>query len=306
MRPAPPARAAEPPLWQQAPLTLGIIVANIAVFVGQLAASGLVGFASMPSSVLHEFGANEAAATVYGGRWETLLTSCFVHGSLIHIAFNMIALRQIGPFVERVAGRARMAPLYVLSGIAGSMGSAFFGWLSQAQRLSVGASGAICGLVGAALVMGYRLEGWQSPLMRAMARWLFALFAIGFVVTFLMRLGGSNGGFDNAAHAAGALAGASIAIGWRRGVSYDKSTTFWVVVLCTCVCLGMGFRVVRVTLSDPAAKLGVDDRVANAMLAMREGRCADARTLVISLEKFAPAAPQVHAVERMYRDRCGF
>lgn len=305
MRAAPRARrTAGPPLYQQAPLTFAIIVVNVAVFVAQVGVSGLVGLASMPSTVLHQFGANEAAATVYGLRWETLLTSCFVHGSLIHIAFNMIALWQIGPFVERTAGPARMAPLYVLSGVAGSMGSAFFGWLSHAQRLSVGASGAICGLVGAALVLGYRVEGWRSPIMRAMVRWLVLLFGLGLVVTFLMRIGGSSGGFDNAAHAGGTLAGVSIAIGWRRGAPYDRSTSVWIVVLCACVCLGTAFRVVRIDLTDPFAKLGVDDRVGQAARALRDGRCADARALILSLEKFAPGAPQVHYLAQKYRSSC--
>lgn len=305
MRAAPPVpRAAEPPLYKQAPLTFGIIAVNVAVFVGQLAVSGLVGFANMPSWVLHAFGANEAAATLYGGRVETLLTSCFVHGSLLHIAFNMIALRQIGPFVERSAGAGRMAPLYLLSGIGGSIGSAFFGWLSGAQRMSVGASGAICGLIGAALVIGYRLEGKDSPLMRAMARWLFAIFGLGLVVTYLARITG-GGGFDNAAHAAGALAGASIAAGWRRGAQYTRATTGWVVVSCACICAGAGIACAKRTLTDPFATLSIDDRVAFAVRAIDDGRCRDARAAIDSLKKFAPGAPEVRLVQRNYRNRCG-
>ncbi|HEY1954541.1 MAG TPA: rhomboid family intramembrane serine protease [Polyangiaceae bacterium] len=303
---APPApRVAEPPLYKQAPLTFAIIFVNVAVFAAQIAASGLSGFAGMPSSVLHAFGGNEVAATLYEYRVETLLTSCFVHGSLIHIAFNMIALRQIGPLVERAAGAARMAPLYVLSGIAGSLGSTFFGWLSGGQRLSVGASGAICGLVGAALVIGYRIEGWQSPLMRAMARWLFALFALGLVVSLFMRLGGASGGFDNAAHAGGAVAGASIAIGWRRGVAYSRSTTAMIVLSCACICAGAGILVARYTLSNPLASMGLDDRIRYAASAIDDGRCRDARAAVLSLQRLAPRAPEVRLVERNYRNRCG-
>ena len=304
---APPApRAAEPPLYKEAPLTFAIIAINVAVFVAQLAASGLVGFAGMPSWVLHAFGGNEVAATLYEHRYETLLTSCFVHGSLIHIGFNMIALRQIGPFVERSVGAARMAPLYIVSGIAGSSGSTFFGWLSGAQRLSVGASGAICGLVGAALVIGFRLDGWRSPLMRAMARWLLALFGLGLFVTYMLRLGGASGGFDNAAHAAGALAGASIAAGWRRGAPYSRATTIWILVLCASLCIGAGERVARLTLTYPFATLGLDGRVAYAARAIDDGKCKDARAAIASLKKLAPGAPEVKLVERNYRDRCGF
>ena len=303
---APPApEVSEPPLYKQAPLTFAIIAVNVAVFAAQVAMSGASGLAGMPSNVLHAFGGNEVGATLYEHRIETLLTSCFVHGSAIHIAFNMIALRQIGPLVERAVGAARMAPLYILAGIAGSSGSTFFGWLSGAQRLSVGASGAICGLVGAALVLGYRLDGWQSPLMRAMARWLFALFALGLVVSFLMRLGGASGGFDNAAHAGGALAGASIAAGWRRGAAYAPSTSAWIVVLCASICLGAGIRVARITLTDPLASLGVDGRLGYAARALDDGRCRDARAAIVSLKRLAPNAPEVRLVERNYRDRCG-
>ena len=120
VREAPSPDAARPPLYATSPLTFGIIVVNVVVFAAQLASGGLGGIAGMSSRVLHAFGGNEVAATLYENRYETLLTSCFVHGSLLHIAFNMIALRQIGPFVERAVGAARMAPLYLLAGIAGS------------------------------------------------------------------------------------------------------------------------------------------------------------------------------------------
>ena len=299
------ADVAAPPLYRQAPLTVALVAANVLVFLAEAASSGFVGLAAMPSAVLHAFGGNEVAATLYEHRYETLLTSCFVHASIVHLTFNMVALVLIGPPVERAAGAARMAPLYLLAGIAGSSGSTFFGWLSGAQRLSVGASGAICGLAGAAVVIGWRLDGRKSPLMRAMAGWLVAIFVLGAVVSFRFLFGGPNGGFDNAAHAAGALAGASIAAGWRRGVAYTKGASGWVVVLCACVCLGAGIRVARITLTDPLASLGVDGRLAYAARAIDDGRCHDARVAIVSLKRLAPGAPEVRLIERNYRDRCG-
>jgi rhomboid protease GluP len=304
VREAPAPRVERPPLYVTSPLTFAIIVANVLVFAAQLAAGGLGGIAGMSSRVLHAFGGNEVAATLYENRYETLLTSCFVHGSLLHIAFNMIALRQIGPFVERAVGVARMAPLYLLAGIAGSSGSTFFGWLSGAQRLSVGASGAICGLVGAALVIGYRVEGPRSPIMRAMGTWLASIFGLGIVVSFMLRLGGASGGFDNAAHAAGAIAGASIAAAWKRGESYPRATSIWIVVLCACITVGAGLRVARFTLTTRFATLGVDDRVAYATHAIDTGSCRDARAAIESLQRLAPNTPQVLLVEKNYRFRC--
>ncbi len=304
VREAPLPREERPPLFAFAPLTFGIIVCNVLVFVAQIALGGLSGIAGMSSPILHAFGGNEVAATLYESRYETLLTSCFVHGSLLHIAFNMVALRQIGPFVERAVGAARMAPLYLLAGIAGSSGSTFFGWLSGAQRLSVGASGAICGLIGAALVIGYRVEGPRSPIMRAMGSWLATIFAMGIIVSFLLRLGGASGGFDNAAHAAGAVAGASIAAAWKRGEAYARATSVWIVVLCACITIGAGLRVARFTLTTRFATLGVDDRVAYATRAIDAGNCRDARAALESLHRLAPNAPQVKLVEKNYRFRC--
>jgi rhomboid protease GluP len=303
---APAREPAEPPLWRRAPLTFAIIAVNLAVFVGETALGGLGGLAAMDGSVLRALGGNEVGATLYENRYETLLTSCFLHASLLHIAFNLWALRQIGPFVERSVGAARMAPLYLLSGIAASSGSTFMGWLSGAQRLSVGASGAICGLIGATLVIGYRVEGWRSPLMRAMAGWLLSLFALGmFVNVILLRHRvGSSGGFDNAAHFGGAIAGASIAAAWRRGATYATTVNAWVIVLCAAVVVGAGIRVTRFTLTNPLATKGVDDRVTLAVQAIDAGQCADARIAVTSLEHLAPRAPEVALVAQNYHLRC--
>ena len=309
VRAPPPAEDREPPLFRRAPLTFGIIAVNVGVFVAQLVLMGnpLAGLASMPPWILRAFGANDVSMTLYEHRYETLLTSVFVHASLLHIALNMLVLRQVGPFIERNVSAARMAPLYVVAGIAGSTGSTFVGWLSGAQRLSVGASGAICGLVGAALVIGYRTEGWRSPIMRGMAQWLAALFAMGVIVSYLVQrgTGSKGGGFDNAAHFAGALAGASIAIAWRRGATYDRTTTQWIVILCASVVAGAGILTARYTMHNPFALMSLDDRVAYATTAIGEGRCRDARAAVRSLERLAPKAPEVGLVEQNFRHRCG-
>jgi rhomboid protease GluP len=290
---------AEPPFVSTYPLTTALIAVNVLVFIGQLWASGAVGLAGMPSGVLLAFGGNYVSETLVD-RYETLLTSCFVHGSALHIGFNMIALRQIGPFIERSVGAARMAPLYLISGIAGSVGSTFFGWLSQGQRLSVGASGAICGLIGAALVIGYRIEGAKSPLMRAMARWLLTLFALGLVVSFFAR----RGGFDNAAHVAGSVAGASVAAAWRRGVVFPRSTTIAVVLLCASIVAGAGWRCARFTLKDPFATMLIDERVAAATRAIDLGDCVTAHDALDSVVKVAPRAPEVALLQRNYHHRC--
>jgi rhomboid protease GluP len=166
--------------------------------------------------------------------------------------------------------------------------------------LSVGASGAICGLIGAALVIGYRVEGPKSALMRAMARWLITLFALGLVVSFFAR----RGGFDNAAHFAGSIAGASVAAAWRRGVAYPRSTTIAVVVLCACIVAGAGWRCARFTIKDPFATMMIDERIAAATRAIDYGDCRAAHDALDSVVKLAPRAPEVALLQRNYRHRC--
>lgn len=216
--------------FRRAPLTSVLIALNIAVFAFQVwhavyygraepgaPVGGVGSLASMPSNTLHVFGANDAELTMTAGHVETLLASVFLHGSLLHLAFNMVALRQVGPFLERTVTATRMMPLYLISGILASLSSAMVGWFLDAGRLSVGASGAICGLLGAALVTGYRIEGPSSPVMRIMARWLLSVVIFGLVTRGISKLSGGRGGVDNAAHIGGAISGAVIAMLWRRG-----------------------------------------------------------------------------------------
>lgn len=90
-----------------------------------------------------------------GAVWQ-LLTSTFTHVQVWHIFFNMMALYLLGPQLELVLGRSRFAALYVLSGLVGSV--AVY-WLAPTASLTVGASGAIFGLMGALLVLAYKVGG---------------------------------------------------------------------------------------------------------------------------------------------------
>jgi membrane associated rhomboid family serine protease len=96
---------------------------------------------------------------VYGGvangDWWRLITSAFLHGSVLHIAFNMLALWWLGSPVELALGRARYLGLYVVSGLAGSAGAL----LADPHSVTVGASGAIFGLLGAGLILEWQATG---------------------------------------------------------------------------------------------------------------------------------------------------
>jgi membrane associated rhomboid family serine protease len=100
-----------------------------------------------------------------GAYWQ-LLTSTFVHVQVWHVFFNMMALYLLGPQLELVLGRLRFAAVYLLSGL---VGSATVYWLAPASSLTVGASGAIFGLMGALLVLALKVGGNVQGLLTLVA-----------------------------------------------------------------------------------------------------------------------------------------
>ncbi|MBA3717066.1 MAG: rhomboid family intramembrane serine protease [Actinobacteria bacterium] len=86
---------------------------------------------------------------VADGDWWRLITSAFLHANLLHLLFNMLALWWFGAPIELFLGRARFVLLYLVSGLAGSAGAL----LASPTAATVGASGAIFGILGAALVL---------------------------------------------------------------------------------------------------------------------------------------------------------
>lgn len=129
-----------------------------------------------------------------------LLTSCFMHLGLAHIAMNMLSLIVLGGMVERLYGSLRFLGLYLASGVVGSIVGALV------QGPGVGASGAISGMVGVLAVMGLRGRG--SGRLAADIAWGTARWAI--VASILFTLVSPNIGWS--AHLGGALAGAALAL----------------------------------------------------------------------------------------------
>jgi len=89
------------------------------------------------------------------GDWWRLITSAFLHASVIHIAFNMLALWWLGAPVEMALGRVRFIGLYLVSGLAGAAGAL----VANPNAVTVGASGAIFGLLGAGLILEWQATG---------------------------------------------------------------------------------------------------------------------------------------------------
>jgi membrane associated rhomboid family serine protease len=92
---------------------------------------------------------------VHHGDWWRLVTSMFLHGFILHIVFNMVALWYIGGPVEQYLGRLRFVLLYFVSGLAGSAGAL----VTTPNGFTVGASGAIFGVLGAMLILEWNMTG---------------------------------------------------------------------------------------------------------------------------------------------------
>lgn len=155
------------------------------------------------TAALYYLGAKENTA-INAGQWWRLLTPMVLHGSLIHLLFNSWALYAIGMDVERVYGTARFLAIYLLAGLAGSIASYAF----NAASLSVGASGAIFGLLGALAAFAYTsrsLIGREASRMQLgqMATLAVINLGLGFIP-------GSN--IDNSAHIGGLIVGGLVGL----------------------------------------------------------------------------------------------
>jgi membrane associated rhomboid family serine protease len=128
------------------------------------------------------------------GQWWRLVTAAFLHGSILHIAFNMYVLYALGPSLERILGHSRYVILYVLAALGGGVASYAF---SDVRTVSVGASGAIFGLMGALVVAGRRLRYDMTQVL--------VLLGINFVIGFI------SPGVDWRAHLGGLVTGAVVA-----------------------------------------------------------------------------------------------
>lgn len=95
------------------------------------------------------------AGVADGAYWQ-FITSAFTHVDIWHIAFNMLALWVLGPQLELAIGRARFLALYLLSALAGST---MVYWLASESGSTLGASGAVFGLMGALLVIAFKVGG---------------------------------------------------------------------------------------------------------------------------------------------------
>ncbi|MEI6462496.1 MAG: rhomboid family intramembrane serine protease [bacterium] len=145
---------------------------------------------------LLNFGANFGSFVQAGEAWR-LITSVFLHGSVLHLAFNMYSLYSIGTFVESYFSRTKFFAVFIITGFIASLSS----YLFNNMGFSVGASGAIFGLLGLLLSQTIKTEGSYLPEIPIDKKNLIVIIALNLVFGFLVP------GIDNFAHIGGLLSG---------------------------------------------------------------------------------------------------
>lgn len=157
---------------------------------------------------------------VRGGAYYRLLTSMFLHGSIFHLFFNCYALYIIGSQLEGFLGKIKYLVVYLLSGIAGALFSCAF----NHGGLSIGASGAIFGLMGALVYFGYHYRVYLGNVVKTQIIPLIVFnLALGFMVS----------GIDNFAHIGGLIGGCLVtkALGIQDKSTSSEKINGWILTI---------------------------------------------------------------------------
>ena len=154
------------------------------------------------------------------GQTYRLLTGMFLHGGIVHLLFNCYALYVIGSQIENFLGRFKFIVIYLVSGISGALFSMIFG----GNYASIGASGAIFGLMGSLVYFGYHYRVYLGNVIKSQIIPLILLnLGLGFIIS----------GVDNSAHIGGLIGGTliSIALGVKDKSSWFERINGWIITV---------------------------------------------------------------------------
>ncbi|MGH7353363.1 MAG: rhomboid family intramembrane serine protease [Candidatus Rokuibacteriota bacterium] len=174
---------------------VALYVAGLVVDPGAvLRPRGLFGIFSPSGAALAMLGASGSVPWALG-YWWTVFTAIYLHGGLLHIAFNVLWIRQLGPAVEGLYGPSRLVTIFTVAGVAGFAAS-----IAMGNGLTVGASGSIFGLLGAIVAFGRKRGGSLGGMVvRQYGQWALILFVLGLLpgtaVDNWAHAGGFAGGF---------------------------------------------------------------------------------------------------------------
>ena len=203
-----------------------LYLATLASDPSGISGGGLFSLLAPSGPSLFLFGASGAVPVFRFGRWWTPLSATWLHGGVLHIVFNMMWVRDLGPAVAHLYGASRTIIIYVAAGVIGFAAStaagAFLPFLPgflHGATLTIGASASIFGLMGAVLHYGHR--GGSAHLRQAAWRWILAGLAFGFFMP----------GIDNWAHLGG-LAGGYVMSFWLDPLRPERGIHTLVAVGC--------------------------------------------------------------------------
>lgn len=203
-------------------VTTIIIVINVLIF---LIGMGL----GIQNDLIATFG--NFKSSIQAGEYYRLFTSMFLHGDIFHIAFNMYALYILGSQAEGFFGRTKFAIIYILSGLSGSLLS----MLLNTNAISIGASGAIFGILGALLYFGYNFRVYLgNTLIREILPVILINLAFGFLYPNI----------DNYGHIGGLIGGitTSMALGFTtRSNKTDKINGIIITIVLFAFLIYMNF-----------------------------------------------------------------
>jgi len=168
-----------------------------------------MGFLAPSNRSLLLLGATGTLPILQLHRWWSLLTANYLHSGLLHLIFNMMALRQLGPLVTQEYGPYRMVIIYTLSGVGGFLLSFLVG-----IPLTLGASAAACGLIGAMIYYGKSRGGvYGEAIYRQIGGWGIGIIVFGLVVP----------GINNWGHGGGMIGG--VVLGYLLGYQERRRET---------------------------------------------------------------------------------
>ena len=184
-------------------ITYLLIIVNIVIFVLMY----IFGNGSEDNNTLVKFGAT-VPELVRNGEYYRLITNAFLHIGILHLIFNMYSLFILGPNIEHLFGKGKYICIYLFSAI---MGSLFTLVLQGSNTISAGASGAIFGLLGSLLYVGYNYKGFFGN--RIIGQ-VLPVVIINLIISFTMP------GISWSAHVGGLLGG--IAVSYMLGTGDEK------------------------------------------------------------------------------------
>ncbi len=168
-----------------------------------ISTGGLLSFLSPSPTSLFLFGDSGAIPVFRAGRWWTVLSAGWLHGGILHILFNMMAVRQIAPATSEMYGASRMVIIYTIAGVVGFTASTvageFLPGILSGAGFTLGASASILGLVGA--LYYYSRRTGSSMIREYVKSWLIPIIFLGFFMRGIdnwAHLGGFAGGYGAA------------------------------------------------------------------------------------------------------------